>query len=292
MCPHCGSPFKGWLPHPNPLLREKPTHPFLVPLTVTLRAPNAKPGVPSVSVEAVYSESAAWLHIPRWIVEELGLEGGAHGQDRKIEVEIEGQVAVIPYDIWWPDEVVIGGILEHVRILPMAQQRFVLGPSETVAAEAARVYREARAAKDRSVLVLGEDTTRLPVLRRIQGWLRHHDYTSMLVKDLADIEQQSVEEKVLLLASLARFVVCDDATASGHIDELRILSGSRVPTAILNPIGAGGTWMQADYERDFSFMRRFEYRDEPDETLHELCRWAEQWIIDRRAYLDGRYPWR
>lgn len=299
ICPHCRAEFSGWVPHPNrlpeadPALDEVPdrTEPFLAPFAATLRAVASLPSGPSVKVVATYTDSP-WVYLPSEIADELGIDKNASREDRLVHVEIEGQSAVMPFDLWRPPRVAIGRSLKWFTEPPHSEQSFVLGPSESSAADAARVYHRARAAKEQSVLVLGEDTSRLPVLRDIQGWLRDHDYSSVIVKDLADIEQQSVEEKVLLLASLSRFIVCDDATASGHIDELRILTGARLPTVILNPAGSGGTWMQADYEHDYSFMRRFEYRSSPRDALHGACRWAEQSIIDRRKYLNGRYPWR
>ena len=60
------------------------------------------------------------------------------------------------------------------------------------------------------------------------------------MRDFPNIPEQTIEEKAQLLASLSRFVICDDATPSGHILELRLLSELRVAIAILSPEAAGG----------------------------------------------------
>lgn len=166
------------------------------------------------------------------------------------------------------------------------------GPMLTARAELSDLYKRAARVRLRSVLVLGEDTSRVGQLRSIQRWLDNHGFQSVLVKDLPDIPEQTVEEKVALLASLCSFVVCDDAVPSGHIDELHMMSQLRIVTAILSPEGAGGTWMQADYDLDRSFLRRFRYASSPEDSLHLATDWALTQQAERRQHLNGLYPWR
>lgn len=71
-------------------------------------------------------------------------------------------------------------------------------------------------------------------------------------------------------STLRAFVICDDAVPSGHIDELHMLAQLRVITAILSPESAR-TCMQADYDMDRSFLRRFRYSAMPSDNLHAAC---------------------
>ena len=120
--------------------------------------------------------------------------------------------------------------------------------------------------KKNTVLVLGQDTSEIDRLRSIQAKLRGLAYSGIITKDIADIDIQSVEEKVNMLASLSRFVICENSVISGHVDELKICAANRFVTAILQQEGMGATWMQADYPLDFSYTA---YRNgEKEDKLH------------------------
>lgn len=144
------------------------------------------------------------------------------------------------------------------------------------------------------VLVLGQDTTEIHRLRAIQNRLKELGYTGIIVKDIADIEIQSIEEKVNMLASLCRFVVCENSVASGHIDELKICAQNRFVTAILQQEGLGATWMQADYSLDYSFIRSFHYPtlESIKAFVDAAVEWAEAKLEERRNFLNGLYHWR
>jgi len=148
--------------------------------------------------------------------------------------------------------------------------------------------------KQRTVLVLGQDTTQIIRLQAIQDRLRGRGYTGIIVKDQADIEIQSIEEKVNMLASLCRFVICDNTFPSGHIDELKICSLNRFVTAILQEEGKGATWMQVDYPLDFSFMKIFKYSSvkQIDSAVNNAVKWAEKKIVERKAFFNRLYSWR
>jgi len=148
--------------------------------------------------------------------------------------------------------------------------------------------------KKNTVLVLGQDTSEIDRLRSIQAKLKNLGYTGIIVKDIADIDIQSVEEKVNMLASLSRFVICENSTTSGHIDELKICATNRFVTAILQQEGMGATWMQADYPLDFSFIKTFFYptRTETPSAVEKAAEWAEKKLNERKLYFDRLYSWR
>jgi predicted aspartyl protease len=67
--------------------------------------------------------------------------------------------------------------------------------------------------KHNTVLILGQDTSEIYRLHAIKQSLEKFAYAGIIVKDLSDIEIQSTEEKVNMLASISRFVICDNARA-------------------------------------------------------------------------------
>jgi predicted aspartyl protease len=148
--------------------------------------------------------------------------------------------------------------------------------------------------KQNTVLILGQDTTEIYRLRAIQNSLKRHGYTGIIVKDIVDIDIQSIEEKVNMLASFCRFIICDNSFPSGHIDELKICAFNRYVTTIFQEKGHGATMMQADYQLDFSFMKTFIYSNikNIDTTVDDAIKWTEIKIEERRKYFNKLYGWR
>jgi predicted aspartyl protease len=144
------------------------------------------------------------------------------------------------------------------------------------------------------VLILGQDTTEIFRLRIVQQHLAQKGYNGIIVKEQPDINIQSIEEKVNMLASLCRFIVCDNSFTSGHIDELKICAINRFVTAIIQEKGKGATWMQVDYKYDFSFMNTFYYDDPSDipNAANQAIAWAENKLNDRKLIYDKIYTWR
>lgn len=148
--------------------------------------------------------------------------------------------------------------------------------------------------KKDTILILGQDTTEIDRLRSIQIRLSKLSYNSIIVKDITDIEIQSTEEKVTMLASLCRFIICENSTTSGHIDELKICASNRFVTAIIQQEGQGATWMQADYNLDFSFLEQFTYPaiHNMDPCVDSAVKWAEKKVEERKKYFNKLYHWR
>jgi len=119
-------------------------------------------------------------------------------------------------------------------------------------------------------------------------------YDGIIVKEISDIEIQSVEEKVNMLASLSRFIICDNSFTSGHIDELKICASNRFTTAIIQEVNKGATWMQSDYSVDYNFMQTFTYSDisKIPDAVKQSVTWAEEQLKKRTAILNSIYHWR
>jgi len=148
--------------------------------------------------------------------------------------------------------------------------------------------------KQNTVLILGQDTTEIERLRKIKDILKNSGYESLIVKEITDIEIQSTEEKVNMLASLSRFILCDNTFPSGHIDELKICAMNRFTTAIIQEEGKGATWMQADYDVDYNYIKTFTYKDFSNikNAVDKAIKWAENRIQIRKTYFNNLYKWR
>jgi len=148
--------------------------------------------------------------------------------------------------------------------------------------------------KKNVVLILGQDTSEIQRLYQIRETLNKSGYQGIIVKEIKDIELQSIEEKVNMLASLSRFIICDNSFTSGHIDELKICWFNRFTTAIIQEQGKGATWMQADYSIDIKTMKVFRYPETskiPD-AVHNAIDWAENHLKQRTEELNSLYTWR
>lgn len=137
----------------------------------------------------------------------------------------------------------------------------------------------------------GESRTRLGFFSDI---LAASSINPILMDDLPDIEEQSLPEKLITLASMSRFVLADDHLASGHISELEICSERRFTTAILRQQGRQSTFMQADIADSVQFMKVFEYEgDLPSESIvRQAVLWANNTVQSRAESLNRKFNWR
>jgi len=148
--------------------------------------------------------------------------------------------------------------------------------------------------KKKTVLILGQDTTEIQRMHTIRDSLERLGYKGIIVKEISDVEIQSIEEKVNMLASLSRFIICDNSFPSGHIDELKICAQNRFTTAVIQEKDKGATWMQSDYSVDYKFFETFTYRDINDinKTVDKVVEWAERTLERRKDYFNQHYQWR
>jgi len=152
-------------------------------------------------------------------------------------------------------------------------------------------YNDIATIKRSHVLILGKDTgAELEGLISIKEKLSNYDLIGVLLKDLRDIPEQTVEEKLVLCAAAVSFAIVENTVPSGHIDELRILATNRVVTAIIQKSETGASWIQADYPCDFNFIKSFEYSESPMDCLNEVVGWARALIMERIGFLNRLYP--
>lgn len=154
-----------------------------------------------------------------------------------------------------------------------------------------------RKLRSNQVLILGKDSEpEVAILRNIKTLLEKKGFRSILVKDLQEIPEVTNEEKVRILASLCRFVICEDSYPAGQIAELKMCAINRIPTAILREKGKGSTWMTRDYPFDFSFIKEFYYfRNDVkfiEKAVSSAINWANKLLKKKEEYLNDLYPWR
>jgi hypothetical protein len=251
------------------------------------------------SVDLSISATRLWP----WTIEALGLTlaNGSH-----LERSTEGNWNAVPlflgkiiFDEYEIETTVLPTEMEMPCILggdffqrALAQKPYLL--NELLSRDHLRTLANIARCKKKYVLIIGKYGEDRPRLERIRYVLKDFGLIGVLVDDLPDIEEQSLAEKMVTFASIARFVICDDSTASGHINELDICSERRFTTAILRPKGRGATVMQADIADDVWFMRVIDY-DGPDDfeaAVRRSVSWALGTVLLRSYNFNRRYQWR
>lgn len=156
-----------------------------------------------------------------------------------------------------------------------------------------RALRNVARCKKKVVLIIGKYGEQRGRLEQLQTLLAARGYQGLILDDFPDIEEQSLPEKMVLFASIARFVLCDDSAPSGHIEELRICSEMRFTTAILRPDGRASTAMQTDLGTSVDYIRVFEFSGSKfEETAITALGWAEEKVRERAAGFNRMYGWR
>lgn len=158
-----------------------------------------------------------------------------------------------------------------------------------------RVLRNAARSKEATVLILGSYTVEgRSRLEKIRSSLQKYQLDGVIVSDFADIHQQSLYEKMLMFGSLARFVICDESVASGHLIELKACADIGFVTAILRNHGKPVTWMNADIAFDRPYMKiiRYDSDEEIEPRVEDAVVWAQNKIQERAEYYNREYPWR
>lgn len=158
-----------------------------------------------------------------------------------------------------------------------------------------RALGNAARSKESTVLIIGSYSQKgRDKLEEIRSALAKHDLEGVVVDDFADIHQQSLFEKMLMFGSLARFIICDESVASGHLIELKACSDIGFVTAILRNQGRSVTWVNADIAADRTHMRIFPYDSDGQigASVDDAVVWAQSKVKDRAEYYNREYPWR
>lgn len=148
--------------------------------------------------------------------------------------------------------------------------------------------------KEKTVLLLGDyDEPGIARLERIENLLKVRGYEPILIQNLPDNPYQDLRQKVSAVGIVARFVVVDDSSKSGHLVELQICDQNKWVTVILRADGKGSSWMTAGFSELSNVILEQPYDPEAPETAVDVgCNWAEQKLEELQRKFDKLYPWR
>jgi hypothetical protein len=148
--------------------------------------------------------------------------------------------------------------------------------------------------KQKSVLVLGDYSTEgILRLEAISNCLTNLGYNPLLVRDVPDIFASDIRQKVVILGGLARFVIIDDSSRSGHLVEIPLADQNGWTTVLLHSGGERGSWMTAGLDITRSNFHEESYDPaEPVNGVERAAAWAESRIGDLERKYRAAYPWR
>jgi len=172
-------------------------------------------------------------------------------------------------DLWTPDKALVRAQQEVLTALFELHRARSKGLSLP---DYARTYRK------KVVLILGSySSDGRARLTEIKAGLTDLNYDPLLVEDIEDLPGQTLQQKVVMLGSLARFVVLDDTEPSGHLTELRLCQENGWLTAVLRPRGRPSSAMSANPGLLSSVI--LEVNFDPKDLHLELAKvalWAER----------------
>ena len=148
--------------------------------------------------------------------------------------------------------------------------------------------------KAKTVLVLGdyhdEGAERLETIRAA---LMRFGYQPVLVKEVPEQPHHDLQQKVVAIASVARFIVIDDSSLSGHLVEFPLVQSNRWVTLVLRLSGSTGSFMTHGASLTSAVIRESAYDTMTlDSELLRGIQWAEQKLKELERDLGGTYPWR
>lgn len=150
-------------------------------------------------------------------------------------------------------------------------------------------------AKETGVLILGQDTTEMYRLERIEECLNSLGYHGIIIKKTVfEVIPQTLEEKVSTFANIAKFIIIENSIPSGHLIELKICEQGKWTTAILQEKGKSSSYLTAHIDFQANFIEKFDYStvDTICDTVKEAANWAEKYNQKKIIHLNNIYPWR
>jgi hypothetical protein len=148
--------------------------------------------------------------------------------------------------------------------------------------------------KEKTVLLLGDyDDPGTKRLRSLAAVLSDRGYDPILIKDVPDIPAQDLAQKVATIGSLARFVIVDDSTKSGHLVEVQLCRTHNWITVLFRKDGKGASWMTAGASVTSNVILERTYDEgTPHEAIDTAVHWAEAKIGELQRKFDALFPWR
>ncbi len=118
-------------------------------------------------------------------------------------------------------------------------------------------------------------------------------YDPLLIENVPGHLYQDLVQKVVAIGAIARFVIVDDSSKSGHLMEFELCKQNRWVTVILRGDGQGASCMTAAASIFSNVIVEKAYSlDAPDAAIFEAAEWAETKLEEVQRNLDATYPWR
>ena len=163
--------------------------------------------------------------------------------------------------------------------------------------DVSRLHRDALRGRFNSVLLVGpfgeEGRRALSELRQI---LFDRGYRGVLLDEFPDAPDQSLDQKLMFLASLCRFVICVDSSAAGHYLELELCARFNLVTAVITAAGYRGRLSSAmlyDLELRSPYLKAFDCAsDNVPGAVGQIIEWAENTAEQKSIDYDRIYDWR
>jgi hypothetical protein len=148
--------------------------------------------------------------------------------------------------------------------------------------------------KRKTILILGDySDTGLKRLEVIRTCAMDLGYAPLLVKDVPDLFGTDLQQKVAILGALARFVLVDDTSPSGHLIELPIAQHNRWVTVLLHAHGQRSTVMTAGLNITSGVLGEQDFDPAaPRAGVARAVEWAESQLRGVETQYKGLYPWR
>lgn len=148
--------------------------------------------------------------------------------------------------------------------------------------------------KEKTVLVLGDyDAAGKMRLRAIAEALSSLGYGPLLLDEIPDNPYQDLSQKLTAIGAIARFIMIDDTSKSGHLVEVPICRSNFWVTVLLRASEMGSSWMTAGLSSTSNVILEKAYDSTvPLPAITEAVNWAEQKLEEVRGKLSSTYPWR
>lgn len=148
--------------------------------------------------------------------------------------------------------------------------------------------------RKKNVLVLGSyEPDGKSRLLSISAALEETGYEPVLVEDIPDFEHYDLRQKVVAIGAVSRFIVIDDSSPSGHLNEVELCSTNRWVTIILRKHKCHTSWITAGASLTSNVILETDYDPEtPLPAIQKATRWAEDRLKELKDKLNNLYPWR
>lgn len=263
------------------------------------------PGGKAVTTYGVPNLSLSASLLDKSIIDRLELEL----ENAPFYQEVNGEIRTVPQ---FKVKIVFGASSVQTSVLPIdgdGSPPCILGGDffqkfigekehllhELLMSDHHRALCNAARCQKKHVLIAGKYGEHRERLERIKKVLQSRGFVGLILDEYPDIEEQSLPGKMVIYASICRFVVIDDLVASGHNVELEICHQRKFVAGILRARGAASTAVQDDITDEVRFIRGFDYDsdDEIEGAVREAAKWADKFVESRATRLNRKYAaWR